>query len=788
MEAAQQLEPNAEPEQAAMPGGGGPIVVFDWDCTVTCQHLYKILAGWPRYCGPFSEWCDAQGIPDPIKIPLRHGSIVERMAFGGGEEGDEMLRRAFREFMMGGEARIAAIKELLVELRTVHGCTLCVLTRGETASLRILFDKVLPDWAPLFEGGWIANTANEYFTCDASGALSEQMPGLTTGGASKENMLEQLFPFDSHTVMLVDDSISRGSRLASSTAPGELGGGVIHLLDLPLEQRGLDGPSMAMLRQAVGGEGGLADLARAQKAAQAAAACPDLEKLRGKIEEKMATKQMLEQMGEDASQLDNEIAALRAKIQEGEAAPGGGGGARTELKVLTLNVWFDDHGEDIRAQALCSLLLDSAVDIVLLQEVLPRLVRFLASHPDVSKIFAISTDAADASMHTTSGGCSPYGCLILVRRELGAAKFAVAELPTKMDRTLVSASLHINGRPFTAATAHLESLAAGPVRKQQLAVARLVLGEEVAKAGATVIGGDFNFDSRRDWGRHYTTESCGVGAGPLENDVLKSRDTLPDFHDCWPVLRPDELGHTFDTVRNRMMQDWHSYEQMRYDRLMFRPAGAAGSGDWRPRSIELVGAEPIDGADGQAEGGAAQEVTFEQALQMDPDEVPRADGSRQGYPLHLSDHFGLMMILEWAPQPAEDEWSLPERPQTTEGVVPLPPPPPPVVAAAPSPAGAAPEPLGLEDVRSALRPAATTITSRDGTRRIAEGLNSGEEREVGTEQASAEVLEYLGAGGGAGGGGSAGAGAGTIDQDGTMMGVLPPVGEGSGESSPVNNG
>ena len=33
-----------------------------------------------------------------------------------------------------------------------------------------------------------------------------------------------------------------------------------------------------------------------------------------------------------------------------------------------------------------------------------------------------------------------------------------------------------------------------------------------------------------------------------------------------------------------------------------------------------------------------------------------------------------------------------------------------------------------------------------GTRRIAEGLNSGEEREVGTERASAEVLEYLGAG------------------------------------------
>lgn len=250
---------------AAMPGGG-PIVVFDWDCTLTSRHLYKILAGWSPYCGPFSEWCVAHDIPDPIKIPMRHGSIVERMAFGGAGEGDEMLRRAFREYMMGGEERIAAIKELLVELHTVHGCTLCVLTRGETASLRVVFDKVLPDWAPLFEGGWVANTANEYFTCDASGMLSEQMSGLTTGGASKENMLEQLFPFDSHTVLLVDDSISHGSSLVSSTTPGELGGGVIHLLDLPLEQRGLDGPSMAMLRQVVGGEGGLAELANAQKA------------------------------------------------------------------------------------------------------------------------------------------------------------------------------------------------------------------------------------------------------------------------------------------------------------------------------------------------------------------------------------------------------------------------------------------------------------------------------------------------------------------------------------------
>ena len=248
----------------------GPIIVFDWDCTITCKHLFKVLAGWPQYCGALSEWCSHRDIPDPIKIPMKE-SIVERMAFGGGAEGEELLRRVFREFMMGGEERIAAVKDVLTELRTVHKCTLCVLTRGETASLRILFDKIIPDWAPLFEGGWIANTFNDYFTCDASGALSAQMPGLSTvgtrgGEVTKEAILEAIFPFTQETVMLVDDSISRGSTLISSTAPGERGGS-IQLLDLPLEADGLNAESMAQLRAMVGGDGGIAELARAKKAA-----------------------------------------------------------------------------------------------------------------------------------------------------------------------------------------------------------------------------------------------------------------------------------------------------------------------------------------------------------------------------------------------------------------------------------------------------------------------------------------------------------------------------------------
>ena len=52
---------------------------------------------------------------------------------------------------------------------------------------------------------------------------------------------------------------------------------------------------------------------------------------------------------------------------------------RHELRVLTLNCWFDDYEQDTRAEGLRKLIIDSAADIVMLQEVVPKLVRFLAA-------------------------------------------------------------------------------------------------------------------------------------------------------------------------------------------------------------------------------------------------------------------------------------------------------------------------------------------------------------------------------------------------------------------------
>ena len=223
------------------------VVVFDWDCTITSKHMFKTLAGWAEYGEELRQFCVARKIIDPLSLPMED-SICERMQFGGGAEGDALLRTVFVEFFMGGEKRAAEVKKLLSTLRS-NGATLCVLTRGETDSLREVFGRVLQDWAPFFEGGWIGNTLNDFFTVEPDGSLSSVRGGLSelTGEKTKQQLLEAVFPFATHAVLLVDDDISRETnKVLASSAPGARGG-FISLLDLPLENDGLQPTSISLL-------------------------------------------------------------------------------------------------------------------------------------------------------------------------------------------------------------------------------------------------------------------------------------------------------------------------------------------------------------------------------------------------------------------------------------------------------------------------------------------------------------------------------------------------------------
>ena len=96
----------------------------------------------------------------------------------------------------GLEDRISQLSDHFRWLNTAKngGCQLCVLTRGETASLRKVFEVCVPEWSPLFEGGWIANTKQEFFTtrvaADGEGVLSPVQQNMC---AQRRGMLAPVF-------------------------------------------------------------------------------------------------------------------------------------------------------------------------------------------------------------------------------------------------------------------------------------------------------------------------------------------------------------------------------------------------------------------------------------------------------------------------------------------------------------------------------------------------------------------------------------------------------------------
>ena len=367
--------------------------------------------------------------------------------------------------------------------------------------------------------------------------------------------------------------------------------------------------------------------------------------------------------------------ALRAaKRQRGAAAAPIA--APTELKLLTWNVWFDKTRINSRSSRVFELLRLYDADVVCLQEVTPKFVELLLSQPWACERYAFSTtDCSEPpwESNTLAGGVSPYGVLMLVAKEFCPA-FFVLPLPTDMDRTLLLADFRpaneaaaeseagaVPGAPpplnMLIGTVHLESMAARSTRAEQLGVCAAALKERAPwGARPSILAGDFNFDSRRNWSDAYTNAADGTasaaaapGAAPggisdeegdttpsprgwvereeLEEPVLAQ--TLPRHRDLWAHLRgDDEMGWTFDSEENPLVR---GYEQMRYDRVLAclgeQQVGEGGAGGesaagqgWEAVSIELVGT-------GTGVGG------------VERDDAEDEDGEVP------SDHFGLLVTL-----------------------------------------------------------------------------------------------------------------------------------------------
>ena len=252
------------------------------------------------------------------------------------------------------------------------------------------------------------------------------------------------------------------------------------------------------------------------------------------------------------------------------------------FRVLTYNIWFDRQHMAERMPSVLAILEESNADFLCLQEVTDASMKLVQSAAFVTA--ADGYDVSPLSRHSEG-----YFTLLLARKKLHAV-FTRSRIPTRMGRDLCTASVQVaaedgaRAAQLLVSTSHFESLSSRDIREQQLGVAAEQLRPRADAADATshyaILCGDFNFCSERDFGKAAPTTAEQMAA--LENNVLARQ--LPSFIDCWPHVKPDDHGYTFDSTRNDIIV---KFERMRYDRIL-----AAGS-RYRPAHVELVGTQPV---------------------------------------------------------------------------------------------------------------------------------------------------------------------------------------------------
>lgn len=228
----------------------------------------------------------------------------------------------------------------------------------------------------------------------------------------------------------------------------------------------------------------------------------------------------------------------------------------TELTFVTYNVWFGKYYQKKRCEALLKIIRDCDADIIGLQEVTRGFLDVVLKQEWVQDNYIVS-DAKGVTVQ-------PYGVLLLSR--IPMQQLFLGKLPSLMGRKLLVAELCVNGQTINVATVHLESQKQlAPIRALQLAQIFPLL----SNSQHAVLMGDFNFCST------WTSENANID---------------DSYQDMWPVLRSDEPGYTEDTDINIMrLQIKKKEKKVRFDRILLRSL----SNEWQPKSIQVLGTEPI---------------------------------------------------------------------------------------------------------------------------------------------------------------------------------------------------
>ena len=283
----------------------------------------------------------------------------------------------------------------------------------------------------------------------------------------------------------------------------------------------------------------------------------------------------------------------------GVRAGAGAGAAGGSLRVLTWNVWFNEHEGHApqRMAALGTVVEAEAPDVVALQEVTPSILRLLRAC-NFARAFEWSPPPPDM----------PYFAMLLTRQGLRAGAFERRPFrDSQQGRDLVLCPVDAGGHRLRVATAHLESYVPGNPnsgeRQAQLSHALAALeGEGKGRGGGgAILAGDLNWNER-------TEGAMALGSA---------------WRDSWREACGDAAGFTYDCRENPMLG---GTLRLRLDRVLH----CLGAGA-RVLGARMVGREPIPGA---------------------CRDFRRRDGTTGSRLLLPSDHFGLVTDLGLGERPA----------------------------------------------------------------------------------------------------------------------------------------
>jgi len=227
------------------------------------------------------------------------------------------------------------------------------------------------------------------------------------------------------------------------------------------------------------------------------------------------------------------------------------------LRVATFNVWFDAFENDLRGRAVLEILERESPDVIALEEVTQPFLDALLRAPWIRANYAVSRIALDPTVR--------YDVVMLSR--LPVARFQAHTLTSQMGRMLHTVELVTTDGIVAVGGIHLESM-------RQMTPTRLVQIDEcipvLCRAPTAIWLGDFN-------------------AAPASEEDQRIRAA---FRDAWEELVTSP-GYTRDTTQNAMLARIKDDRHQRIDRIFVK------SDAFAPKSIRMLGTEPIEGTEGQ---------------------------------------------------------------------------------------------------------------------------------------------------------------------------------------------